>query len=75
MRYAPDEEGNFSGQTHRATYVLHRELPSWQLYYAGWAAGGHPVGRGSHGLDAGRKSLDERRAVDIVSEGDKWELK
>jgi D-galacturonate reductase len=26
-------------------------------------------------LDAGRKSLDERRPVEIVSEGDKWELK
>lgn len=85
MRYAPDEEGNFGGQTGygyvsfekfidavtavnegRVTLdeLDKRPLPTLQNTVATTAI-----------LDAGRVSLDERRPVEIVSEGGKWELK
>jgi D-galacturonate reductase len=85
MRYAPDEEGNFGGQTGygyvsfekfidavtavnegRVTLdeLDKRPLPTLQNTIATTAI-----------LDAGRVSLDDRRPVEIVSEGGKWELK
>lgn len=85
MRYAPDEEGNFGGQTgygyisfekfidavtavNEGRLTLEeldtRPLPTLRNTIATTAI-----------LDAGRKSLDERRPVEIVSQGGKWELK
>lgn len=85
MRYAPDEEGNFGGQTGYgyvsfekfidAVTALNegrvtldqldaRPLPTLKNTIATTAI-----------LHAGRISLDENRAVEIVHDGDKWELK
>ncbi|KAL4897162.1 hypothetical protein BDV59DRAFT_169928 [Aspergillus ambiguus] len=85
MRYAPDDEGNFGGQTGYgyvsfekfidAVTALNegrvtldqldaRPLPTLKNTVATTAI-----------LHAGRISLDENRSVEIVSDGDKWELK
>ncbi|KAE8145639.1 hypothetical protein BDV25DRAFT_66449 [Aspergillus avenaceus] len=85
MRYAPDDEGNFSGQTGYgyisfekfidAVTALNegrvtldeldaRPLPTLKNTIATTAI-----------LQAGRVSLDEKRSVEIVLEGEKWALK
>ncbi|KAE8355206.1 hypothetical protein BDV28DRAFT_56006 [Aspergillus coremiiformis] len=85
MRYAPDEDGNFSGQTgygyisfekfidavtavNEGRVTLEqldaRPLPTLKNTIATTAI-----------LHAGRISLDEKRPVEIVNEGEKWELK
>ncbi|KAF9889098.1 hypothetical protein FE257_008075 [Aspergillus nanangensis] len=85
MRYAPDDEGNFGGQTGYgyvsfekfidAVTALNegrttleqldaRPLPTLKNTVATTAI-----------LHAGRVSLDEKRAVEIVSDGEGWELK
>ncbi|KAJ6152582.1 hypothetical protein N7497_006901 [Penicillium chrysogenum] len=85
MRYAPDEEGNFSGQTGYGYISFEKFIDAVTAVNEGRVtldqldARPLPTLRNTIAttaiLDAGRKSLDERRAVDIVSEGDKWELK
>lgn len=85
MRYAPDEEGNFGGQTgygyisfekfidavtalNEGRVTLEqldaRPLPTLKNTIATTAI-----------LNAGRVSLDEKRAVEIRCEDGKWELK
>lgn len=86
MRYAPDEEGNFAGQggygyvsfekfvdavnsLNERKVTLEeldsrKALPTLKNTLATGAI-----------LEAGRRSLDERRAVEIVVEGEEWSLK
>ena len=85
MKYAPDEEGNFNGQTGYgyisfekfvdAVNALNtgkvtleeldqRSLPTLKNTIATGAI-----------LEGGRKSLDEKRPIEIVAEGDSWLLK
>jgi D-galacturonate reductase len=85
MRYAPDEEGNFSGQTGYGYISFEKFIDAVTAVNEGRVtldqldARPLPTLRNTIGttaiLDAGRKSLDERRPVDIVCEGDHWELK
>ena len=85
MKYAPDEEGNFNGQTgygyisfekfvdavnalkdKRATLddLDKRGLPTLKNTIATTAI-----------LEAGRRSLDEKRTVEIHESGGEWSLK
>ncbi|KAJ5130515.1 uncharacterized protein N7515_006554 [Penicillium bovifimosum] len=85
MRYAPDEEGNFSGQTGYGYISFEKFIDAVTAVNEGRVtldqldARPLPTLRNTIAttaiLDAGRKSLDERRPVEIVSEGDKWEMK
>ncbi|KAJ5293813.1 hypothetical protein PENANT_c002G07346 [Penicillium antarcticum] len=85
MRYAPDEEGNFSGQTGYGYISFEKFIDAVTAVNEGRVtldqldARPLPTLRNTIGttaiLDAGRKSLDERRPVEIVSEGHHWELK
>ena len=85
MKYAPDEEGNFNGQTgygyisfekfvdavtalkeKRATLdeLDDRGLPTLKNTIATTAI-----------LEAGRRSLNERRTVEIMEKDGQWELR
>lgn len=85
MRYAPDEEGNFAGQTGYGYISFEKFIDAVTAVNEGRVtldqldARPLPTLRNTIGttaiLHAGRKSLDERRPVEIVSEGEKWELK
>ena len=78
MRYAPDEEGNFSGQTGYGYISFEKFIDAVTAVNEGRVTldqlDARPLATTAI-LDAGRKSLDERRPVEIVSEGEKWELK
>ena len=86
MRYAPDEEGNFNGQSgygyvsfekfiHGVTAVNEGSLSLDELDRRGLPTLGNTVLTTAI-LEGGRRSLDEGgRLVEIVGEGDKVELK
>lgn len=85
MRYAPDEEGNFAGQTGYGYISFEKFIDAVTAVNEGRVtldqldARPLPTLKNTIGttaiLDAGRKSLDERRPVEIISEDGKWELK
>ncbi|OJJ51668.1 hypothetical protein ASPZODRAFT_446103 [Penicilliopsis zonata CBS 506.65] len=85
MRYAPDEEGNFAGQTGYGYISFEKfvdavtALNEGRVTLAELDARPLPTLQNTIAttaiLNAGRISLDERRPVEIVSEAGKWELK
>ncbi|GAB1194569.1 hypothetical protein APSETT444_003815 [Aspergillus pseudonomiae] len=85
MRYAPDEDGNFSGQTGYGYISFEKFIDAVTAVNEGRVtldqldARPLPTLKNTIAttaiLHAGRISLDERRPVEIVNEGDKWELK
>ncbi|PYI10439.1 NAD(P)-binding protein [Aspergillus sclerotiicarbonarius CBS 121057] len=85
MKYAPDEEGNFGGQTgygyisfekfiDAVTAVNEGRLTLDQLDARPIPTLQNTVATTAI-LHAGRISLDEKRSVEIVTEDGKWELK
>lgn len=85
MRYAPDEEGNFGGQTGYGYVSFEKFIDAVTALNEGRVtldqldARSLPTLKNTIAttaiLHAGRISLDENRAVEIVHDGDKWELK
>jgi len=79
MRYAPDEDGNFGGQTGYGYISFEKFVDACNRINAGEAAvadfdkRGLPTLRNTvittAILEAGRKSLDEKRTVAIKEEG------
>jgi len=85
MRYAPDESGNFAGQggygyvsfekfVDAITDLNAGKVTLEDLDKRGLPTISNTLGTGAI-LEAGRRSLDEKRAVEIVEEGGKWALK
>ncbi|KAJ6438319.1 putative tRNA-splicing endonuclease subunit tsp-2 [Purpureocillium lavendulum] len=84
MRYAPDEDGNFNGQTGYGYISLEKFVDGCRAVNAGTMkpedldAKGLPTLRNTIAttaiLEAGRRSIDEGREVGIVVEGDEWKL-
>lgn len=87
MRYAPDEEGNFAGQTGYGYISFEKFIDAVTALNEGRVTldeldkRGLPTLKNTIAttaiLNAGRISLDEKRSVDIVSDGsdDGWKLK
>ncbi|KAK2757119.1 hypothetical protein FQN54_005089 [Arachnomyces sp. PD_36] len=85
MRYAPDEEGNFGGQTGYGYVSFEKFIDAVTAVNEGRATldqldqRGLPTLKNTIAttaiLHAGRVSLDEKRTVEIVREGDAWALK
>jgi len=85
MRYAPDEEGNFAGQTGYGYISFEKFVDGCQAVKEGRATleeldkRGLPTLRNTIAttaiLEAGRRSIDEGRDVEIVQEGGVWKLK
>lgn len=87
MRYAPDEEGNFAGQTGYGYISFEKFIDAATALNEGRVtldqldARGLPTLKNTVAttaiLHAGRVSLDEKRAVEIVSgdDGQGWALK
>lgn len=79
MRYAPDEEGNFAGQTGYGYISFEKFIDAVTALNEGRVTldeldkRGLPTLRNTIAttaiLHAGRKSLDEKRSVEIVSDG------
>lgn len=84
MRYAPDEEGNFGGQTGYGYVSFEKFVDAVAALNEGRVTldeldrRGLPTLRNTLAtaaiLNAGRVSLDEGRAVEIVTEGERWRL-
>jgi D-galacturonate reductase len=85
MRYAPDEEGNFGGQTGYGYISFEKFIDAVTAVNEGRLtldeldARPLPTLKNTIAttaiLHAGRVSLDENRAVEIRSENGNWELK
>ena len=86
MRYAPDEEGNFNGQTGYGYISFEKFVDAVTALKDGKATlesldqRGLPTLKNTIAttaiLEAGRRSLDEGRSIMIVSEKDgEWSLK
>lgn len=85
MRYTPDEEGNFSGQTGYGYISFEKFIDAVTAVNEGRVtldqldARPLPTLKNTIAttaiLHAGRMSLDEKRPVEIVSDGGKWALK
>lgn len=86
MRYAPDEEGNFNGQTGYGYVSFEKFIDAVTALNEGRVTleqldkRGLPTLRNTIAttaiLEAGRISLDERRPVEIIKgDNDSWELK
>ncbi|KAI9928989.1 hypothetical protein ASPWEDRAFT_169177 [Aspergillus wentii DTO 134E9] len=85
MRYAPDEEGNFAGQTGYGYISFEKFIDAVTAVNEGRVtldqldARPLPTLKNTIAttaiLNAGRVSLDEKRPVEIVNENGKWELK
>ena len=86
MRYAPDEEGNFAGQTGYGYISFEKFIDAVTAVNEGGVtldqldARPLPTLKNTIAttaiLHAGRVSLDEKRPVEIVKEdGEKWALK
>lgn len=85
MRYAPDEEGNFSGQTGYGYISFEKFIDAVTAVNEGRVtldqldARPLPTLKNTIAttaiLHAGRMSLDEKRPVEIVSEAGNWGLK
>ena len=85
MRYAPDEEGNYGGQTgygyvsfekfiDAITALNEGRVTLDQLDQRGLPTLKNTIATGAI-LHAGRISLDEKRPVEIQRDGDAWSLK
>ena len=85
MRYAPDDEGNFGGQTGYGYISFEKFVDGVSAVNEGKIALATLDERGlptltntiatTAILEAGRRSLDERRRIEIVREAGKWELR
>lgn len=85
MRYAPDEEGNFSGQTGYGYISFEKFIDAVTAVNEGKVtldqldARPLPTLKNTIAttaiLNAGRMSLDEKRPVEIISDDGKWALK
>lgn len=71
MKYAPDEEGNFNGQTE---YGLNQLREVWKVTLDNLEKRGLPTLKKTIAtiaiLEAGRRSLDKGRSVGIVQDVD-----
>ncbi|KAL8298754.1 hypothetical protein RB597_007391 [Gaeumannomyces tritici] len=84
MRYAPDEDGNFNGQTGYGYVSMEKFVDGCRAVNAGTLkpadldAKGLPTLRNTIAttaiLEAGRRSIDEAREIRIAREGEKWSL-
>lgn len=84
MRYAPDEDGNFNGQTGYGYISLEKFVDGCRAVNEGKAkpedldAKGLPTLQNTIAttaiLEAGRRSIDEGREIGIAIEGDVWKL-
>ncbi len=84
MRYAPDEDGNFSGQTGYGYISMEKFVDGCRAVNAGTLkpedldAKGLPTLRNTIAttaiLEAGRRSIDEGREIRIESTGEVWKL-
>ncbi|XTI94005.1 D-galacturonic acid reductase-like protein [Cenococcum geophilum] len=85
MKYAPDEEGNFNGQTGYGYISFEKFVDAVNALNAGKVTLEeldqrplptlkNTIATGAI-LEAGRRSLDETRPIEIVAEGDSWSLK
>jgi len=84
MRYAPDEDGNFAGQSGYGYVSMEKFVDGCRAVNAGALrpadldAKGLPTLRNTIAttaiLEAGRRSLDEEREVGIKVDGETWEL-
>ncbi|KND93410.1 putative oxidoreductase YdgJ, partial [Tolypocladium ophioglossoides CBS 100239] len=84
MRYAPDEDGNFNGQTGYGYISLEKFVDGCRAVNSGAEkpedldAKGLPTLGNTIAttaiLEAGRRSIDEAREVAIAVEGDEWKL-
>lgn len=85
MKYAPDEEGNFNGQTGYGYISFEKFVDAVTSLKEGRATlddldkRGLPTLKNTIAtgaiLEAGRRSLDEKRPIDIVEENGVWSLK
>lgn len=86
MKYAPDEWGNFSGQSGYGYISFEKfvdgvtALNEGKITLDALDASGLPTLKNTIAtgaiMEAGRRSLDEKRTIDIVeSEGGAWSLK
>ena len=85
MKYAPDEEGNFDGQTGYGYISFEKFVDAVTAFKEGKATldeldrRGLPTLRNTIAttaiLEAGRQSLDERRSVEITQEDEGWRLR
>ena len=85
MKYAPDEEGNFNGQTGYGYISFEKFVDAVTAFKEGKATldeldrRGLPTLRNTIAttaiLEAGRKSLDELRSVEITQEDGGWRLR
>ena len=85
MKYAPDEEGNFAGQggygyvsfekfINGCTGVNEKKDTLDELDQRGLPTLKNTIATGAI-LEAGRRSLDQRRPIEILEESGKWSLK
>jgi D-galacturonate reductase len=85
MKYAPDEEGNFAGQSgygyisfekfvDAVTALKEGRVTLDELDKRPLPTLKNTIATGAI-LEAGRVSLDEKRPVEIVEENGKWSLK
>ncbi|KAF7544030.1 hypothetical protein G7Z17_g10274 [Cylindrodendrum hubeiense] len=84
MRYAPDEDGNFAGQTGYGYISMEKFVDGCRSVNSGKATPADldkkelPTLRNTIAttaiLEAGRRSIDEGREVKIVIKDDKWSL-
>lgn len=85
MKYAPDEEGNFAGQGGYGYVSFEKFVDGCQALNEGKVTlddldrRGLPTLKNTVAtgaiLEAGRRSLDEQRSVEIVEEDGVWSLK
>lgn len=85
MQYAPDEEGNFAGQGGYGYVSFEKFVDGCQALKDGRATleeldrRGLPTLKNTIAtgaiLEAGRRSLDEGRPMEIVETGGQWALK
>lgn len=85
MRYAPDEAGNFNGQGGYGYVSFEKFVDAVVDLKAGTVtldqldARGLPTLKNTLAtgaiLEAGRRSIDERRAVEIIEKDGQWSLK
>lgn len=85
MKYAPDEEGNFAGQSgygyisfekfvDAVTALKEKKVTLDELDKRGLPTLKNTIATGAI-LEAGRRSLDEKRSIEIVEQGGVWSLK
>jgi D-galacturonate reductase len=85
MKYSPDEDGFFDAQRGYGYISFEKFIDAARRVNAGTNSAADFEGKGlptikdtvltTAILQAGRISLDDKRSVEIVQEGDKWKLK